>query len=105
MTVSSSLLFSAVKLNLRALRWQLIVVITQNNEMNIILQYGKAHKNKIFVSGMIRPSDQSKPHEEGLEKEGGFLPGQNIIDTVIPLLEDKANMGLTLSTARRYRLT
>jgi len=42
---------------------------------------------------MIRPSDQSKPPlltEEGLEKEGGFLPGQNIIDTVIPLLEDKA---------------
>jgi hypothetical protein len=43
--------------------------------MNIILQYSKAYKNKIFVSGMIRPSDQSKPPlltEEGLEKEGGF---------------------------------
>jgi hypothetical protein len=76
--------------------------------MNIILQYGKAYKNKIFVSGMIRSSDQSKPPlltEEWLEKEGGFLPGQNIIDTVIPLLEDKTNMGLTLSTARRYLLT
>jgi len=45
--------------------------------MNIILQYSKAYKNKIFVSGMIRPSDQSKPPlltEEGLEKEGVFLP-------------------------------
>ncbi|MGA9936122.1 MAG: hypothetical protein WBL44_08625 [Nitrososphaeraceae archaeon] len=45
--------------------------------MNIILQYGKAHKNEIFVSGMIRPSDQSKPPlltEEGLEKEGMFFP-------------------------------